>query len=194
MNISLRRPARRRQPRSSMKPRSPVRSQSRTRACVGGLVVAPVAAHRRGGAEPHLADLAVGQRAGLVVADADLDAAAGPADGEERLLLVGVERGAGAAAAALGGRVADRVGGVEARHRLAHHRRRRRGAAHHDRLHAARGRRRRGPRAGAAPSAAPRRRARGSGARRCTPARRRPASGRGCGWSSRAAGTRAAWW
>ena len=58
--------------------------------------------------------------------------AAGPADRVQRLVVVGVERGAGADAARLGRRVADRVVGAEAAAGLLDQRRRRGAAADHD--------------------------------------------------------------
>ena len=155
-----------------------MRSQSRTMACSVASVVAPVAAHRRGGAEPHLAHLAVGQRPGLVVADADLDAAAWPADGEQRLLLVGVE----ARCRCRTRRSRWTSSGSSRRRRSAPSPRAPSPAATRRRPSRSsarsRGRRPRGPRAAAAPSAGPRRRATGCGARRCRPsasaARHRP--------------------
>ena len=65
---------------------------------------------------------------------------AGPAHGEQRLVVVGVERGGRPDAAGLGRRVADRVGGADALARLAHERRRGQGAAHDDGLDRATGR------------------------------------------------------
>ena len=102
----------------------------------GGLRVVPVAAHHAARPQADLADLAGGDRPVVLVRGAELDAGRGPADRVERLVVVGVERGAGADAARLGRRVADRVGGAEpARAPRATRAGGDERAAHHDRLH-----------------------------------------------------------
>ena len=81
----------------------------------GRVGIVPVAAQLRRRPQADLADLT--RRHGRSVGIADLDLHAGPrsSDGEQRLVVAGVERRRGADAAGLGRRVADRVRGADPR-------------------------------------------------------------------------------
>ena len=177
------------------RPRSPVRSQpspgSATADASGSPQYPVITAPDRRCTWPTSPS---GTRCAGLVADLHLDLAARPPHRVERLVVVGVEGGAGADAARLGRRVADRVVGAEAPAGLFDERGRRRAAADHelaDRREVAL------VEAGVAQEQArsgrPRRRASAAAPARPGRARRRPASGRAGGWSIRAAGTRAAW-
>ena len=159
-----------------------------------GLGSVPVAAQLRGGAEADLSDDACLDRSVVLVTDLQLDAGTGPSDGEQRLVVAGIEGGRRAHPAGLGRGVADRVRGADAGSGFVHERRWRQRTAHDDGLHGREvvvvevglsqqeGELRRDPAdAGHALLA------------RSSAARRPPASGRSGAGSWPAAGTTAAW-
>ena len=97
--------------------------------------VVPVARHHGRRGEPEFADLAIGQRSAVLIADVGLDPRARSADRVQRLVVVGVEGGADPDTAALGRAVANRVRGAEDPTGLLNERRRRGGPTGDDRLH-----------------------------------------------------------